>query len=141
MRIRKLDANGDMTFGHGAADIWYNAAEGVAQSIQTRLNLILGEWFLDTTQGTDWGGKILGRHSQAEYDSEFQRVILGTANVSSIASYFSDLSDRSLSVNVVVNTAFDSQTITLAINLSTQYSGNTWPQIGISYVIGQSVIL
>jgi hypothetical protein len=138
-RVRKLDANKDMTFGHSAADFYVNQAELVAQNIDTALRLILGEWFLDTTQGVDWGGKILGRTSN--YDAEFQRVILNVSGVDSIASYFSDLQDRTLSVTVQVNTIYTQEVITMAINLSTQYSGNTWPQIGISYVIGQSIIL
>ena len=138
-RVRSLDSNGDMTFGRGSLNFYINTPELVGQNIATRLKLILGEWFLDTTQGTDWAGRILGR--VGGYDAEIQRVILGTTGVDSISDYSSTLSNRALSVSAVIKTVYDTQTITVGINLSTQYSGNTWPQIGISYTIGQDIIL
>jgi len=120
MRLRKLDENGDMVFGHGSADFHFNTPLGVAQSIETRLKLIKGEWFLDITQGTDWGGQILGRTTSAQYDGEIQRVILETNGVLDIESYASNLQDRQLSVTVTVNTIYDAQAITLALTLGTQ---------------------
>jgi hypothetical protein len=120
MRLRKLDENGDMVFGHGSSDFYFNTPQGVAQSIETRLKLIKGEWFLDITQGTDWGGQILGRTTEAQYDGEIQRVILETNGVLDIESYASNLQDRQLSVTVTVNTIYDAQAITLALTLGTQ---------------------
>ncbi len=46
-RVRKLDANGDYSFGQGEANFWVNNAAGVAQNVETRLGLLEGEWFLD----------------------------------------------------------------------------------------------
>jgi hypothetical protein len=54
MRYRKLDANGDYTFGGGSNDFLVNTPETVAQAVMTRLNLLQGEWFLDTTAGMPW---------------------------------------------------------------------------------------
>ncbi len=120
MRVRMLDAGGDMTFGGGAANFHTNTPAGVAQRISTRLRLILGEWYLDTTVGTDWGGKILGRHGTKSYDAEIKRVILGTAGVSSIASYSSALSsDRELSVSAAVLTTYSAtEAVTIAETLA-----------------------
>lgn len=120
MRVRQLDAAGDMTFGRGAANFHVNTPAGVGQCIATRLKLILGEWFLDTTQGTDWGGKILGRHMQRGYDAEIKRVIFGTQGVDSIVSYSSALSaDRRLSISAQVLTIYSaSETTTIAETLS-----------------------
>ncbi len=123
MRVRRLDADGDMTFGRGAANFYLDAPSGVGQCAVTRLKLILGEWFLDTTQGTDWGGKVLGRHSQKSYDDEIKRVILGTPGVKSIVAYSSNLSaDRRLSISAQIMTIYsatDAVTIaeTLAIRI------------------------
>lgn len=112
MRVRQLDANGDMTFGQGAANLYFNTPAGVGQCIKTRLLLILGEWFLDTTQGTDWGGKILGRHGSKSYDAEIKRVILGTTGVSQIVSYSSNLTtDRKLTINAQVLTIYSATDI------------------------------
>ena len=120
MRVRSLDSAGDMTFGNGAANFATNSPAGVGQCISTRLRLILGEWFLDTTVGTDWGGKILGRHGAASYDAEIKRVILSTPGVDSIVSYASALStDRRLSIAATVLTIYSAtQTVTIAETLA-----------------------
>lgn len=114
MRVRALDASGDMQFGHGSADFYLNSAAGVAQCILTRLWLFKGEWFLDTTQGTDWYGKILGRHRAGSYDGEIKRVILGTQGVAQIIAYSSSLDNRRLTIGTTVETIYSGQTLTLS---------------------------
>lgn len=120
MRVRVLDATGDMTFGRGAANFYVNTPSGVGQCIMTRLKLIVGEWFLDTTAGTDWGGKILGRQTANSYDAEIKRVILGTQGVTSLVAYSSALSaGRGLTINAQVLTKYSqAQAITIAQTLS-----------------------
>lgn len=114
MRVRQLDTNGDMTFGLSAANFLINSPQGVAQCINTRLGLIKGEWFLDTKEGTDWGGKILGRQPKAGYDAEIRRVILGTQGVSQITAYSSDLTNRALTINATVMTDYSAQALVLS---------------------------
>lgn len=114
MRVRQLDTNDDMTFGLSAANFLINSPQGVAQCINTRLGLIKGEWFLDTTEGTDWGGKILGRQPKAGYDAEIRRVILGTQGVSQITAYSSDLTNRALTINATVMTDYSAQALVLS---------------------------
>ena len=46
MRYRIEDANGDMTWGSGDKNFYYNQPEAVAQAVMTRLRLWSGEWFL-----------------------------------------------------------------------------------------------
>ncbi len=113
MRVRALDANGDMTFGLSSTNILTDSPAGVAQCIQTRLGLIRGEWFLDSTEGTDWGGKIIGRHPKATYDAEIRRVITGTTGVSQITAYSSSLYNRQLIISASVLTAYSSTVIEL----------------------------
>lgn len=128
MRYRKLDANGDMIFGHGAADFWFNQPEGVGQSVMTRLLLFSGEWFLDTSAGTPWGGfplndlvvqqgQILGVHTQLSRDAAIRERILTTNGVASLNSYASqvDPDTRSFSVQATIDTIYGS-TFTLQIN-------------------------
>lgn len=118
MRVRKLDANGDFAFGQGSANYWANAPEGVGQSIATRLKLIKGEWFLDVTAGTDWNGKILGRKSQASYDGEIKRVIMGTIGVASLLSYSSNLFGRHLTITASVQTIYSTTPVTITQTLA-----------------------
>lgn len=48
MKVRKLNADGDMCLGHGSADYIENTPEAVAQNVMTRLSLWSGQWFIDT---------------------------------------------------------------------------------------------
>lgn len=124
MRVRKLDADGDMAFGQGAANYYLNTPEGVGQCIVTRLRLIKGEWFLDVTQVTDWG-KIVGRNVAGSYDAEIKRVILATPGVTSLVSYSSSrTADRKLTVIARVLTAYSTtQVVTISETLAIRTAG------------------
>lgn len=110
MRYRKLDANGDYTFGHGQADFYVDQPEAVAQAVETRLGLWTGQWFLDITEGTDWQSGVLGKYTSHLYDSIIKDRIVSTPGVNSIDSYSSNFepTTRTLSVSAVINTAFGS---------------------------------
>lgn len=106
MRYRRLDANGDATFGRSAANILVDSPEAVAQAVRTRLLLQTGEWFLDTSDGTAWSDKIEGK-SDATRDLEIKARILGTPGVTEIVSYQSTLdSQRRFTVSSTINTQF-----------------------------------
>jgi len=119
MRYRKLDANGDMQFGHGVGDFWFDQPEAVGQSVKTRLLLFSGEWFLDMRAGTPWGGfplndlvvqqgRILGVHTQLSRDAAIRDRILTTDGVTAITSYFStvDPNTRVYNVQATVDTIY-----------------------------------
>lgn len=116
MRYRALDANGDYIFGQGPlaggsnnnqSEFLVNSPQCVAQAIQTRLLLMQGEWFLDTTEGTSYATQILGPHTQATYDAAITNRILTTPGVLSLDSYTSLLQpDRSLLVICTVTTQY-----------------------------------
>jgi hypothetical protein len=119
MRYRKLDDNGDMVAGHGSADFWYNAPEAVGQAVLTRLMLFRGEWFLDITEGTPWGGfplnslvvqqgQILGAHTQLTRDVAIKMRTLATQGLSNIANYDSQFepNGRNFSVQMTINTIY-----------------------------------
>lgn len=110
MRYRKLDADGDYSFGHGPADLYRDQPEAVAQAIQTRLELFTGDWFLDTTEGTPWRQDVLGKGTTAVYDIVIQERILGTPGVLSIDAYSSTLNrdTRALTISATVTTAYGS---------------------------------
>jgi hypothetical protein len=119
MRYRKLTAEGDMQFGHGTGDFWHNQPEGVGQSVKTRLLLFSGEWFLDTSAGTPWGGfplndlvvqqgRILGVHTQLSRDAAIRERILTTLGVVTINDYDSttDPDTRVFAVNATIDTIY-----------------------------------
>ncbi len=108
MRYRALDQNGDYTFGQNGANILVNSPQTVAQAVRTRLGLIQGEWFLDTTVGTPYNSKILGMGKVSTYDAAIQGVIVGTQGVKRIKSYSSgvDPATRKASINCLIDTVY-----------------------------------
>jgi hypothetical protein len=89
MRYRKLDANGDMQFGQQQADFWINQPEAVAQAVKTRLQLNLGAWFLDTSDGMDWMASVLGNRTSPIRDATIRARVLTTIGVNSMDRYAS----------------------------------------------------
>lgn len=108
MRYRKLSPTGDMVFGHGLGDFFINSPNGVAQAVKTRLNMYVGDWYLNTLDGTPWNTKILGKYTGSIRDPALRARILGTTGLLSITSYDSQFSNttRRFGVNVGINTIY-----------------------------------
>ena len=118
MRYRKLDTNGDYSFGQGQANFLIDDVACVAQKILTRLKLWEGEWFLDTTEGTPWLQQILGKNTKQLYDLAIQTRVLATDGVTKITEYGSNLkSDRELVVTMKVDTQFGEANLSLPLAL------------------------
>lgn len=102
-----------MQFGRGQADFYRDIPEAPAQAVKTRLALRLGEWFLDTSDGTPWNTEILGAHTQNTRDAALRERIEGTTGVSSLDAYSSSYNPdtRSLSVSATVTTSYGTATI------------------------------
>ena len=108
MRYRKLDSDGDYSFGHGQLDLFRDEPAAVGQAVLTRLRLITGEWFLDVTEGTPYIPNILGMQTQKTYDPTLRERILGTQGVTQLAAYSSSRNGdtRKLSVSATIDTAY-----------------------------------
>lgn len=113
MRYRKLSPTGDYTLGGSQAAFYIDTAQAVGQAVETRLKLWLGEWFLNTADGTDWQGKVLGPRTSAVRDAMLRQRILETPNVNSIDTYSSqfDGNTRTFSVQASITTAFGAATV------------------------------
>jgi hypothetical protein len=105
MRYRQLSSLGDYTV---SVPFLYNSPVCVAQAIETRLLLYLGEWFLDTSDGTPWFQSILGKPYSSNLDIYVKQRILGTPNVTSIVSFTSAFNGptRTYTMTTVVDTAY-----------------------------------
>lgn len=123
MRYRKLDSNGDYTFGQGSANFFVDNREAVAQAVLTSLLLFQGTWFLDTTVGIPWLTQVVGYNTQGLYDTAIKSLILGVTGVTGISSYSSSLntSNRKLNVSVVIDTLFGQQPVSVIVNLLSGY--------------------
>lgn len=117
MRYRKLDLNGDYTFGQSISNFFVDTPAAVAQAIKTRLLLIQGEWFLDITEGTPYSAKILGAGRVGTFSSALRQVILDTQGVLDIVKYsaFYNPTTRNAIVNATINTIYG--TIQIGTNL------------------------
>lgn len=117
MRVRAQDASGDYTFGQSSANFLVDSPAAVAQLVQTRLLLVAGEWFLDTSAGTPYSTEILGPHRQSLYDQAIRQVVLRTPNVSGIADYASilDPATRALSVRMTIDTSFGTTEVQVSL--------------------------
>ena len=113
MRYRKQDKDGDYTFGMGLRDFHVNSPDAVAQAIDTRLKLWLGEWFADTTDGTGWNQAILGKHADNLYELTLRQRVLETPGVVSIVDFDSSFDSRTrrLTVSMSVDTAYGQATL------------------------------
>lgn len=108
MRYRRLDLDGDMTFGQSQGNFWINQPEAVAQLVLTRLRLNLGEWFYDTSDGTPWTTQVLGERTQSTRDIVVLGRVQTTDGVASVDTYGSVIDP-------------DTRTWTAAMSLTTVY--------------------
>ena len=102
MRYRALSATGDFTFGQSSANFLVDSPACVAQAVLTRLNLWIGQWYLDNTVGMPWLTEVIGINTGPFYDTTIQQYILATQGVSQIQGYSSSLNraTRSLAINI-----------------------------------------
>jgi predicted proteasome-type protease len=87
----------------------------VGQAVKTRLELWLGEWFLDIDEGTPYMQGVLGKYSKEVADRTIQDRVLKTEGVTQIANYEStiDPDTRNLSVSMDVDTIYGPTTVQL----------------------------
>ncbi|WP_223535271.1 hypothetical protein [Pseudomonas sp. GL-B-16] len=114
MTVRKLDADGDLALGKQEFLTGYSAEE-VAQNVVTRLKFFFAEWFLDTTDGTDWFGSVLGKGSAlVSRESVIRRRILLTPGCAGMTAFSvtTDITTRQLTVSAsIVSSSGDSADI------------------------------
>jgi len=117
MKYRKLDVNGDYTFGLRDGNFHIDTPEAVAQAVKTRLALIQGEWFLDVTAGTPYNSQILGAGTLSKYDQAIQEVILQTNGVIRLTEYSSGVNPvtRAATVNCTIDTVYGQANIQQSI--------------------------
>jgi len=112
MMTRRLDANWDMTFGHGLANYYRDSNEGIGQNIKSRLLLILGEWFLDVNDGTPWWS-IVGVKPVDNVAAEawIRQRVMGTEGVVEITKFTLGINpaNRQGIVSITVRTIYSTE--------------------------------
>jgi hypothetical protein len=107
MRYRRLDANGDYSFGQGRAN-YATGREAIAQAVKTRLKLYLGEWWEDLGDGLPLWQSILGASGATKnaVDKMIISRITGTHEVNGIRDVRATFVDREYSFRCIADTEF-----------------------------------
>lgn len=69
MRYRRIDENGDYTFGNGQYDFLVDI-EAIPQAIKTKLNLFQGEWWEDLSEGLPFYQDVAGQFIRNDEDKD-----------------------------------------------------------------------
>ncbi|MCG9064727.1 hypothetical protein LH425_06680 [Laribacter hongkongensis] len=86
MRVRRIDAAGDWTFGQGRAS-YAGTSESVAQRVKTRLQSFMMDWFLDLDHGLPWLGDIERPADLTRIERDIKLHILRTPGVAEIRAF------------------------------------------------------
>lgn len=112
MTVRRLNQEtGDIVT---RGQVFINGREEIAQTIQTRLRLFLGEYFRDINDGTPWFQRILGKFENLNaVEAILRNRIARTDGVIRLLSFNLDydLSSRSITVSSFVLTRFGEQEV------------------------------
>ncbi|TXN33893.1 hypothetical protein [Methylobacterium sp. WL19] len=113
MRIRKVDAAGDMIFGGSQASFFRDVPDAPALVVSNRLHLWSGQWFLDLTKGIDYQRRVLGKRTESTRDPVIRAEILDSQGVSGIAEYSSTLNrdTRTFDVVATIDTVYGQATL------------------------------
>lgn len=116
MNYRRLTPTGDYTFGQNKLD-YLADKEAVAQAIQTRLKLLLGEWWEDQADGLPLFEQILLQRNtpggRQTIDLLIRERIMDTPHVLEILSFTSWTEGRQYKAEISVDTDFGRLTETL----------------------------
>lgn len=96
--IRRLDKDGDWTFGNGKSSYTANR-ESVEQSLVTRLRCVKNDWFLNMDYGIDYFGG-----TPYIVEAQIRQTILRTKGVVELVELSSDFNsdERRLLVTAIV---------------------------------------
>lgn len=116
MRYRKLSASGDYTFGNGQNNFYRDIPQAPGQAVQTRLQLWLGEWYLNIDEGTPYLLSILGKHSKDQANVTLQERILETQGVTNLNNFVSEINQttRMMTATADVDTIYGPTTVQIA---------------------------
>jgi len=80
MRVRRITADGDWSFGKGRAD-YVNSSKAIRQNVVTRLRSFTDDWFLDITNGLPWIELLGNRNTENQIIAAVEKTVLETEGV------------------------------------------------------------
>lgn len=101
MRIRRLDNNHDWMFGSGRGD-YVTQSLAVAQSVETRLLSLHGDWFLNREHGLKWPDWLQKNPDLTQMESALKNTVLNTRGVAEITTFAVSLDPDSRRMTVQI---------------------------------------
>lgn len=117
MSVRKLDSNGDFTFGQSQGN-YIKRDNEIAQNVVTRIKSFKNDYFLDNSQNIDWLNILGVKNNEEIIIGEVRRVVQQTNGV-----------QRVNEVSLVQN---DRRSATIQIKFDTIYNQNILKEVGIN---------
>lgn len=111
MRTRKLDENGDVVYGNGFRAYEVDTPLAVGLAVEFRMQLFLGEWFLNTGDGTPWDTDVLGKYTAAKRGPVLRARILGTPNVLTLDTFSTSTVGRAFNYLATVTTVYGNSSL------------------------------
>lgn len=104
-----LIQNGDIVIEDGKDLAFVEGDAAIAQHIRLKLKLQLGEWFLDTNEGTDWDGEVFGLgKTDEQIETEIDRSVRGVLGVTNVTLIEITRDRAQRTVSITVNARVDS---------------------------------
>lgn len=85
MKVRKIDDNGDWTFGQSKAN-YIDGAEAIRQNVATNIKMFTDDWFLDVDKNIDWFSILGNKNNKEIISNEVDRVTRETFGVVNVIS-------------------------------------------------------
>lgn len=114
LAVRRIDANGDWTFGRGRGD-YASGSESIQQRVVTRLRSFTNDWFLNLSYGINWTQDSQKPADLAGLEAEVKATLLQTDGVKAIKSFAMDLNE--FRVLTVTATLVDEYNTTYEVSL------------------------
>lgn len=86
MRVRRLNKNGDWTFGSGRSN-YATGSEAIYQCVLTALLSFRGDWFLDLDHGIPWFNYLRKNPDLMAMENSVKGAILGVTGVERITEF------------------------------------------------------
>jgi len=85
MAVRKIDSNGDWTFGRGKAN-YIKGSDEIKQNVATRIRSFQGDCFLDIEQGIPWIDLLSNKGTERRILRAIEKTIMQTVGVVSVSN-------------------------------------------------------
>lgn len=105
MIVRKLDKDGDWTYGNSIKDYLVNI-DAIAQNIKTRLKEYLGDCFFDLLKGIDWETRIGQKNQEDLLKSDTYSIIKNTDGVLGILEHELTVVNRRAYIKSKIETVY-----------------------------------